>query len=142
MESLYQIPSESCDDSEQRIFWAKVAADQIASGMGAEKFCQYHQVNFSKFHYWKYSKIRLLSNGTGSISKQENRKHDKDPAKFIPLQIATDAPSNRCHKNEAISSQVKEVVIVFKNGHKIILPLVVSKTNLSLLVEIVGGLQC
>lgn len=141
MENLYQIPSESCDDAEQRIFWAKVTADQIASGMGAEKFCQHHQVNFSKFHYWKYSKIRLLSNNTSS-GKQEKRKRDKSSAKFIPLQITTDIPSNKCHKKEVVSSQAKEVVVIFKNGHKIILPLVVSETNLSLLVEIVGGLQC
>lgn len=142
MEKLYQIPSESCDEAEQRGFWAKVIADQIASCKGAEKFCQQHQLNFSAFHYWKYSKIRLLTNDTNHISKQKNRQHDKDATKFVQLQVAVDTPSNEYHKNETVGGQAKEIVIIFKNGHKIILPLAPSEANLLLLIKTVGSLQC
>jgi len=142
MENIYQIPSNFCNDVEQQKFWAKVVDNQIASGMGAEKFCQRHQINFSKFHYWKYSKIKPNFSQSNSINKQKNKQPDKDVAKFISLQVAADIPSNGYHKENAVDAQDKKVEIVFKNGHKVILPLMISETNLSLLIKIIGGLQC
>ncbi len=141
MKNLYQFPSESCDDIEQRNFWAKVVDDQIASGMGAKRFCQQHQINHSKFHYWKYNKIKSTFDHSKSI-KTKNKQPDKDIAKFISLQIAKDKPFKEHQKESAISDQNKIVEIVFKNRHKIILPLPVSATNLSLLIKTVAGLEC
>lgn len=138
MNNTYQIPSKSCNDKEKKSFWTKVVTDQIASHMGAEKFCQQYQLNFSSFHYWKYSKIKLLTNNANNLSKHKNRQRDKDIAKFIPLQIT---PNGDC-KNEVIDRQSKEVVIIFENGRKIVIPLVISETNLLLLIKAVGALLC
>jgi hypothetical protein len=142
MENIYQIPSNFRSDTERQIFWAKVVADQIASGMGAERFCQQHQINFSKFHYWKYYKIKPDFSHSNSISKPKSKQYDKGAAKFISLQVAADIPSNEHPKDGIVDVQDKKVEILFKNGHKMILPLVISETNLLLLVKIVGGLQC
>lgn len=143
MENRYQIPSGSCDEIERQNFWAKAFADQIASGMGAERFCQHHQINFSAFHYRKYKKTKanciLSKNPIRPKSKQQD---DKDVAKFVSLQIAADIPSNEYHKDGTVDIQDKKVEILFKNGHKMILPLAISETNLLLLIKIVGGLQC
>jgi hypothetical protein len=142
MENRYQIPSISCDEVEQQNFWAKVVADQIASGMGAEKFCQRHQINFSTFHYRKYKKTNSSCVLSKDSIRPKSKQRDKDVSKFISLQVAADIPSNGCHKENTIDVQDKKIEIVFKNGHKVILPLVISETNLSLLIKIIGGLQC
>jgi hypothetical protein len=142
MENTYQIPSNFCSDAEQQAFWAKVVADQIASGMGSEKFCRHHQINFSTFHYRKYKKNNSSYVLSKNNIKPKSEQRDKDVSKFISLQVATDIPSNMCHKENAVDAQDKKIEIVFKNGHKVILPLVISETNLSLLIKIIGGLQC
>jgi hypothetical protein len=138
MNNTYQAPSESCNDKEKKSFWVKVVTDQIASQMGAEKFCQQHQLNFSSFHYWKYRKFKLLTNNSNNFSKNRNRKRNKDIAKFIPLEITPDGS----HKNQIVDIQSKEVVIIFKNGRKIIIPLVITEPNLLLLIKTVGELLC
>ena len=142
MENIYQIPSKFCSDSERQNFWAKVIADQIASGMGSERFCQHHQINFSAFHYRKYKKAKANCILSKNTIRPKNKQCDKDTAKFISLQIAADIPSNEHHKDAAINVQDKKVEIIFKNGHKMILPLVISETNLLLVIKILGGLQC
>jgi hypothetical protein len=151
MENIYQIPAESCDEAEQRIFWTKVVNDQITSSLGAEKFCERYQVDFSKFHYWKYVKIRLnLSpNPNSNIKHPKNKRCNKDASKFISLQIAnappdisSDTPSNDPRKEAAIHSQDKKIEIVFKNNHRMILPPAISETNLLLLIKTLGELQC
>ncbi|CAL7961852.1 conserved hypothetical protein [Gammaproteobacteria bacterium] len=143
MERLYQIPAESCDVIELQKFWTRVAGDQMASGMGAERFCQQHQINFSKFHYWKYRKVKPNSSHDSGISNPKDRQDDKDVAKFISLQVAVDKSSNECQEERITANhEDRAVEIVFKNGHKIILPLVISEANLSLLIKTVGGLQC
>ena len=43
MESIYQLPSKSCDSVEHRSFWLKVITDQKASNLGAKRFCEQHQ---------------------------------------------------------------------------------------------------
>lgn len=153
METIYQTPSESCDASELQNFWIKVVDDQIASGMGAERFCQQYQINFSQFHYWKYSKIKPNSSRSNGASQLRSKQHDKDAVKFVSLQIANvpadvssdkaeDTPSNDLHKEDAIDSQDQKIEIVFKNSHRVILPSVISGTNLVLLIKTVGELQC
>ena len=142
MENIYQIPSGFCNDTEQRNFWVKVVGDQEASGLGAKTFCQQHQINFSKFHYWKYCKIKPDFCNSNVISKPRKKQHDKEVAKFISLQIADDMPSNDQPKDAAINVQDKKVEIVFKNGHKIILPLIIFEANLLLLIKTLGGSPC
>lgn len=142
MENRYQIPSGSCDEVEQQNFWSKVVDDQIASGMGAERFCQHYQINFSSFHYRKYKKIKANCILSKNAIKPKNKQCDKDSAKFISLQVAADIPSNEHHKDGIVDAQDKKVEILFKNGHKIILPLVISETNLLLLIKTIDGLQC
>jgi hypothetical protein len=142
MENVYKTPSESCDVTKLQNFWANVADDQIASGIGAEKFCQQHQINFSQFHYWKYRKIKPNFSNGNDISKPRKKQGNKDAAKFISLQIAADIPSNENLKDRIVDVQDKTVEILFKNGHKMILPLAISETNLLLLIKIVAGQQC
>jgi hypothetical protein len=142
MENRYQIPSISCDEAVQQNFWAKVVADQIASGMGAEKFCQRHQINFSTFHYRKYKKTHSSCVLSKNSIRPKSEQRDKNVAKFISLQVAADIPSSDHYKEKVIDAQDKKVEIVFKNGHKVILPLVISETNLLLLIKTIGGLQC
>ena len=140
MESIYKFPSKSCDDVEHRNFWIKVIADQKACSLGIKRFCEQHQIKFSTFTYWKYKKNKLDSNFNNKINKTKNKQVDKDVDKFIPLQIAADMSPAESHQEEDMDAQDREIEIAFKNGHKIILPLVVSDTSLLLLIKAVGGL--
>jgi len=142
MENIYQAPSESCNVVELQNFWAKAVDDQITSGIGAERFCQQHQINFSQFHYWKYSKIKPNSSSNNGVSQPRSKQHDKDAAKFIPLQIAANVSSNDLNTEDAVDSQDKKIEIVFKNNHRMILPPTVSETSLLLLIKAVGELRC
>ena len=142
MENKYQIPSGSCDEIEQQNFWSKVVDDQIASGMGAERFCQHHQINFSTFHYRKYKKAKANCLLSKNVIRPKDKQHNKNVAKFISLQVAADVPSNESHKEGAADIQNEKVEIAFKNGHKIILPLVISEANLLLLIKTIGELRC
>jgi hypothetical protein len=136
--NIYQVPSKFHNEAKQRSFWIKVICDQIASGIGAEKFCKQHQINLSKFSYWKYSKIRPDGVCGHTTNKMNNPQDDKDQTKFISLQIATDKTPIDCPKADDRSSEVLE--IIFKNGNKVILPAMLLETNLLLLVQAVGGL--
>ena len=136
MESLYQVPATSCSDTEHRIFWAKVISDQKASGTSIKKFCRQHQLNFSALHYWKYRKQKIKAAHVCSGKSNNNA------ARFIPLQIAEDMPNDECHKNEPAHSKPQEIQIVFKNNHKLILPLIIPEASLLLIVKVVAGLQC
>jgi hypothetical protein len=140
MESIYQLPSKSCDNVEHRNFWLKVIADQKASSLGTKIFCEQHQINFSTFTYWKYKKNKSYSSLNNNISEAKNKQLGKDVPKFIPLQIAADIPSTESHQEGTVDTQNRKIEIIFNNGHKIILPLVISDTNLLLLIRAVGGL--
>ncbi|EKD46032.1 MAG: hypothetical protein ACD_69C00041G0003 [uncultured bacterium] len=137
----YQIPSSFNGIAEQRNFWTKIVEDQIASGMGAEKFCEQHQITFTKFHYWKYSKIRPDCISSNENNKTKNQCQNRDVAKFVSLKIA---PGKRTINHQEINGiaeqNTKLIEIIFKNGHKIIWPSVISDTNLLLLIKAVGEL--
>ena len=136
MDKVYQVPQKFRDKHEEQNFWLKAITDQIASNVGAEKFCQKHQINFSTFTYWKYKKKEFSSKINNDIIKAKNKQSDKDVARFIALQVADDVQS----KEKDINAQDKKTEIVFKNGHKMILSSATFETNLLLLVKVIGGL--
>jgi hypothetical protein len=142
MEPIYQIPQKFSDDVEQKNFWLKLIVDQKASGLSIKKFCEQHQISFSTFSYWKYRKNKPGSsvNNNISISKAKNKQADKDIAKFIPIQVTTGVPPARNHQEAVVDCRDRKIEIAFKNGHKIILPLVISDTNLLLFIKAVGEL--
>ncbi len=140
MESIYQIPQKFFDDVEQKNFWLKLIADQKASSLSIKKFCEQHQISFSTFSYWKYRKNKPDSNVNNSISKAKNKQADKEVAKFIPLQVVPDITPARSYQEANADVQDGKIEIAFKNGHKILLPGVISDTNLLLLIKAVGGL--
>jgi hypothetical protein len=144
MGNVYQASSGSHDDVEQQNFWLRTVSEQNASGIGLKRFCQQHKISFSKLKYWKYvkQKIKPVSDSVNDVDKQKHTQDEKAAAKFIPLQIATDAPPDECPTKEVAVSRDKTVEIIFRSGHKIILPLVISDANLLLLIKIVSGLKC
>ena len=141
MESLYQAPTKMCSDSEYRIFWARVISDQKTSGVGLKEFCRQHQLSFSALHYWKYKKQKIKTthgNGYNTKSLQSNN----EAIKFIPLQISTDVSvDSRNYKSKPVCSETS-MQIIFKNNHKLILPLVIPEANLLLIIKAVADLQC
>lgn len=141
----YQISFGTNELAEQRSYWAKVVEDQIASGMGAEKFCELHQVNFTKFHYWKYSKIRPSCIGAAAKKNPKivRKCRDKKINKFIALQISPDqAIVNQQAQNITADRSSKAIEVIFKNGHKIMVPETITEVNLSVLIKVVGELPC
>ena len=132
MESLYQIPSESCSNLERRAFWDKVIIDQSTSGLSLVKFCQLHQLKFTTFRSYKYKKTKA------AICHSDNK--DKSTNRFVPLQIAADVSVNKYLKDEAVDNKVTEIKVTLKNGHKLILPLAISETSLLLIIKMVAEL--
>ncbi len=128
MKDIYKEPSESSSDHEHRGFWSRVLADQKASGIGMRNFCQQHQLNFSRFAYWKYKKKKI-----------------KSANKLVPLQITSDlpAPVKEYPKDKVvIDDEAVGTEIVFKNGHKLILSSTTEETNLLSIIKMVAELQC
>lgn len=142
MEDLYKTPSESCGDLERRSFWASVIADQSTSGMSMVKFCHMHRLKFTTFRDYKYRKLNTetTSRNINDDNSLKYIQNDKDVPRFIPLQVATSVSANKCQKNEAVAAEVAEIKIVFKNGHKLILPS--TETHLLSIIKIVGELRC
>lgn len=144
-ESRYQVPKNFSNVAEERTFWAKIIADQLASGMGSEKFCKQQQVNFSKFHYWKYAKVRpdCIGAATNKTTKLVKQCQDKKINKFVSLQISPKQAvvNNQQTQNNTVRSS-ETIEVIFKNGHKIIVPEAITSDNLSLLIKAVGELQC
>jgi hypothetical protein len=134
MESLYQIPSESCSNLERRAFWDKIIIDQSTSGLSLVKFCQLHQLKFTTFRSYKYKKTKAKA----AICRSDNK--DKSTARFVPLQIAADVSVNKYPKDEAVDNKVTEIKVTLKNGHKLILPLAISETSLLLIIKMVAEL--
>ncbi len=138
MESLYQVPTKSCSDSEHRIFWARVMSDQKTSGIGLKEFCRRHQLNFSALHYWKYKKQKIKATHGRDDRNMKNQQSNNDAARFIPLQISTSTSVSDHRKIE--SNKTPEIQIVFKNNHKLILPLTIPEASLFLIVKIIANL--
>jgi len=150
MESLYKIPSKSCSNKKRQVFWSQVMADQIASGISMIKFCQLHGLKYTTFKSHRYSRKNIkkhsdLYNDNKLKSKQNKNANENGIDKFIPLQIVTDKSENKLSdmtiKEDVIDKSADEINIVFKNGHKVILPpVVVEKDNLLQLIKTVAGL--
>lgn len=144
-ENPYQFPENFNGVAKEREFWAEMVADQLASGMGAENFCKENKLNFSKFHYWKYSKIRPDSIGAAANKNPKiiRQCQDKKINKFISLQISPDqAIVNQQAKNITVDRSSEAIEVIFKNGHKIIVPETITGVNLSLLIKVIGELLC
>jgi len=142
----YQIPSESCTNQERRDFWAKVVIDQKASSMSLVKFCQLHGLKFSTFKGYLYPKRNTKTRHSAKNSDRlRSARKDKDTAKFIPLQIATDA-INRYPKNEVVddnnngNNRVTDIKVIFKNNHKLILSPSLPEAHLLSIIKIVAEL--
>jgi hypothetical protein len=133
MENLYQTPSASCSVSERKAFWAKVIADQNISGISTKKFCKLHQLKYSTYKNHRYRKTNTEIN-----NKNANSTNNNNSAKFVQLQIATDT-AVKCNKNE--TTEHSRIQIVFKNKHKLILPLEISGKQL-LIIKTVAELPC
>jgi hypothetical protein len=144
MSSTYQIPAKSSSDSIHQAFWAEVVVDQSTSGMGMRRFCKHHQLSYSVFNYWKYVKQKTKVAYNANNNCAANIPNDRDVGKFIPLQIANTVSAGACTKNEAVSfcGEASEIKIIFKNEHKLVLPLTTSEANLLLIIKAVAGLRC
>jgi hypothetical protein len=144
MSNTYQIPAKSSSNSIHQAFWAEVIADQSTSGMGMRRFCKHHQLSYSVFNYWKYVKQKTKVASDTNKNCAVNIPNDNDVAKFIPLQIANTASADVCTKNEAGSfcGEASEIKIIFKNEHRMVLPLAISEASLLLIVKAVAGLRC
>lgn len=147
MENKYQIPLESCSDKERQDFWSKFISDQITSSMDMKMFCHRHQLRFSQFVYWKYKKKT-----TKAIYKRAKKlsisKNNKGADRFIPIQVTTDLatkkhPEYGVINNEAIDKEASvEINILFKNGHKLILPSTIRESELLSIIKIAAELRC
>ena len=140
MKSIYQAPSESSSNYEQQIFWSRVLVNQKASGIGMRSFCQQHQLNFSRFAYWKYKKQKIRDiHDNSEVLKKIIR---EEPSKFIPLQIAADLPATveEYSEDEISDNEVIRTEIVFKNGHKLILPSTIKEINLLPIIKMIAEL--
>ena len=147
MENKYKILSESCSDKERQAFWSVVISDQITSKMEMKIFCHKYQLRFSRFLYWKYKKKT-----TKAIYKRAKKfsvsKNNKCLDRFIPIQVATALatkrdPESGIISNEAITKETSvEINILFKNGHKLILPSTIKESELLSIIKIAAELPC
>ena len=142
MEISYQVPAKSCSDIEHRVFWARVIVDQKASGMGIKEFCSQYQLSFSAMHYWKYKKQKTKITHNYNYHKTKSLQSNNVVAGFIPLQMVAETPAGTHHKNESVYNSVVEIQIVFKNGHRLVLPLATPEANLLLIIKAVAELRC
>jgi hypothetical protein len=130
MESQYQMPTKPCSKAKIHDFWSKIIADQISSEMDMQRFCSQHQLKFTSLRYWKYtSKIGK------AICKNARKGNSIEPARFIPLQITNIANDTASKTN----SEFREVQLIFNNGHRLILPIVISEANLSMIIKVVAA---
>lgn len=140
MQPSYQVPSEPCTNQERRDFWAQVIIDQKTSGLSLVKFCQLHGLKFSTFKGYLYPKRNTRTRrSTNNNDRLNSTRKDKDTAKFIPLQIATDV-TNRYPKNETVDHIITAITIIFKNDHKLILSPPFTATHLLSMIKIVAAL--
>lgn len=142
-EKRYQVPENFSGVAEEREFWVKIVADQVASGIGAETFCEQHKLNFSRYHYWKYRKIRPDYIGTIAKKNPKIKRacQDKKVNKFIALQISPEPASIKQQtRNMLADRDSKTLEILFKNGHKIIVSEAIIEINV--LIKAVGELGC
>jgi len=157
MEKTYQIPARgSCSPRERQGLWQQIIADQESSGLKMTRFCEEHQLNLSTFKQWKYflqqdNKKRDDRNHECKIDKEERKEQNgKLTTRFVPLQITannllTDEHSedkNNKVKAEGVIESVTRMEIVFKNGHSIIMPSIVTAEELMVLIEQVAKLAC
>ena len=144
MENLYQPPSGPCSNSERRFFWDKIIDDQNASGISMKKFCNLHKLKLSTYRSHKYRKrgVEINRCGIKNHNVAKNIQRNNCAAKFIPLQIATDAAFNKCNKGEGVYNGAPKIQVIFKNKHRLVLPLATSEANLLLIVKAVAGLPC
>lgn len=89
--------------------WAKVIAEQIASGMKISEFCRVYGLSSHVFRYWKYLKYKRRERNELSEEQQNN-----DAVSFTPVEVNTS--DFRRDTEEGKPGQVK---ITFKNGHSI-----------------------
>jgi len=142
MESTYRIPKKSCSSSERWAFWDKVIADQSTSGINRLKFCRQHQLKYATFMSYIYRKP--VTSNINQDDKLKNKWNHKSIANFIPLQVATDASvkggAENANTTKIICDGAEELKIVFSNGHKLILPLSLSKVSLLSIIKTVAEL--
>ncbi len=141
--NIYQVPSSFRDEHEEKVFWSKIMADQKRSGMGMRQFCRQHQISFSRLAYWKYNKKRKKK----TISRQKNNlnniRQDTDTNntndRFVPLQITSDLSFDK-HNREISKDKNAQAEILFKSGHKLILPLPVKEGYLFSVIKMLSRL--
>lgn len=135
MISLYQPPSGPCSNSERQFFWDKIVDEQNAGGANMKKFCNLHKPKISTYRGYKYRKQNTKINCC-DITNSSNDCTDK----FIQLQTAAKDPIHEHHKNEF--DEASEIQVVFKNEHRLVLPLLTSGANLLLIIKAVAELRC
>ncbi len=144
MENLYQIPPRgSCSTTERERLWKQIIADQERSGLKMTRFCQKHQLTISTFKQWKY-RFQKDDEQFDKNNNTEDTQVSKLTTEFIPLQIAGNSFATTEDGNEAQgkTGSETEIKIIFRNGHSIIMPLVVSAEVLPSLIHQVAKLPC
>lgn len=76
------------DEADPRV-WSRLVADQLASGLGQDRFCRERQVHPGRFHYWKYTKLARMGLEPGKL--QDVR--PAAPADLVPVRVVEDGPS-------------------------------------------------
>lgn len=158
METKYQLPAKFSNKLERQDFWAKIFADQAVSGLSAKKFCKLNQLLYSTYKGNKYRtdlKIKAKTKTEQSItvakSKISNMQYNNHAIKFLPLQItANDAISqdtrpaviDQCKLTTTAYNTTPEILIIFKNNHRLILPATIPEAQLLAIINSVAGLLC
>ena len=135
MEHKYQLPAKFSNKIERKTFWAKIFADQAASGLSAKRFCRLHQLPYSTYKGNKY---------------QAKPKADKAAAKFLALELVVPnktldtviADNLASAANTHQTTMTAEIQIIFNNNHRIVLPLATADAQLLVIIKTVAGLLC
>jgi formylmethanofuran dehydrogenase subunit D len=153
METKYQLPEKFCNQLERKTFWAELFINQAASGLSAKKFCKLYQIPYSTYKGNRYKVEPKVKTQQGGIAKNKisAMQHNNHVAKFLPLQITANDVINQ-NTNPTMIDQGKpitttydttsEIQIIFKNGHRLILPVTISEVQLLSIINSVASLLC
>ena len=70
--------------------WRRLVAEQLASGLSQDKFCEQRRVSPNQFRYWKYSRLALVDRGVGQNTSQAPA---PATASLLPVRVVQGSPS-------------------------------------------------
>jgi hypothetical protein len=121
MNDISNKSSKANNEMPKIIFWEKIITEQKMSGKKMNEFCQERQLSLEAFKYYKYRALR------------DKKKISGDSGSFIPLQVISE--------EAATKPKAEKIEIIFRNGHRLAIPLDDLQAAL-FIIEKIAGLRC